>query len=768
MMKKFLALVLAAAMLLPFAVIEISAADVWDGSEAESFASGNGTETAPYVIKTGAQLAYLAKQVAGGEAYVDAYFVLGNDINLNDQEWTPIGSNSMRFKGSFDGKGYTVSGIKIVGDTDLIYGGLFGFVDNVATNGYFKNLVITDSSIKVGNENPSEDYNAGAAAGLVKAKNVSSIIVGEGVEVICPGSVGGVFGRIVGGTVEYIVNNATVTGMNYAKSYAGGICGILGGNATLSYSANHGEVSGTAVYHGGIAGLIGGAGGGGTVQSCYNNGTVEYKGTGNGFVGGIVGSMGLNDNAFADTLTDTYNLGEISKPNDGSNAKKRIGEITAHITKNETVTLTNVYSIDIDGIDPIFKTEGTATLTNNGYGNKLEGEIKALTDAIDATIAEHITYPITVDGSAANGTVTADKTAAVKGETVTLTAVPAEGYVLDYIQVNGEEINGSSFEMPEEAVTVTAAFKKASYAVTIDAGITNGTVEADKETATKGETVTLTVTPAAGYKLDYIQVNGTGISGSSFEMPAEAVTITAAFTVIPTVTYTVTLDDAIVNGTVEADKATAGANETVTLTVTPAEGYMLTGITVNGTPIDGLTFKMPAENTVVSAVFEKLVYTVTLDNDGTIDTQTVPHGECAVKPADPTKSGYTFLGWFNGDEAYDFTAAVTANLTLTAKWEKALVIRDDNLFFTPLFALVALYARRFDVQLTGENCSISGDTTIRYKRSGTIEISVEEGYEIVDVIVNGEALGPVTSVTLKKVVRNPELIVQTRPVEKTN
>ena len=64
------------------------------------------------------------------------------------------------------------------------------------------------------------------------------------------------------------------------------------------------------------------------------------------------------------------------------------------------------------------------------------------------------------------------------------------------------------------------------------------------------------------------------------------------------------------------------------------------------------------------------VYTVTFNSDdGTpVPPQVRPKGAAAVKPADPTKPGLDFGGWYIGEDAYDFTQPVTANLTLTAKW----------------------------------------------------------------------------------------------------
>lgn len=60
--------------------------------------------------------------------------------------------------------------------------------------------------------------------------------------------------------------------------------------------------------------------------------------------------------------------------------------------------------------------------------------------------------------------------------------------------------------------------------------------------------------------------------------------------------------------------------------------------------------------------------TVTFDNEGTKTTATVVKGEKVAEPTKPTKEGYTFAGWYNGTEKYDFTKPVTDNLTLTAKW----------------------------------------------------------------------------------------------------
>ena len=80
---------------------------------------------------------------------------------------------------------------------------------------------------------------------------------------------------------------------------------------------------------------------------------------------------------------------------------------------------------------------------------------------------------------------------------------------------------------------------------------------------------------------------------------------------------------------------------------------------------------MPAEDMTIKAQWRINQYTITFDTDGgsAVDAQTVAYGEKAKTPADPTKTGYTFAGWELGGNAYDFAAAVTGNMTLTAKWK---------------------------------------------------------------------------------------------------
>lgn len=62
-------------------------------------------------------------------------------------------------------------------------------------------------------------------------------------------------------------------------------------------------------------------------------------------------------------------------------------------------------------------------------------------------------------------------------------------------------------------------------------------------------------------------------------------------------------------------------------------------------------------------------YTVTFQSEGGSEVASqIRANTPAARPADPTKEGYTFIGWYKGEEKWNFADAVTEALTLTAKW----------------------------------------------------------------------------------------------------
>lgn len=73
---------------------------------------------------------------------------------------------------------------------------------------------------------------------------------------------------------------------------------------------------------------------------------------------------------------------------------------------------------------------------------------------------------------------------------------------------------------------------------------------------------------------------------------------------------------------------------------------------------------------VVADIDESQLYKVVFDSKGgsAVPNQYIIEGDKAVEPTDPTKAGYTFSKWMNGNKEYDFDSAVTTHLTLDATW----------------------------------------------------------------------------------------------------
>ena len=70
------------------------------------------------------------------------------------------------------------------------------------------------------------------------------------------------------------------------------------------------------------------------------------------------------------------------------------------------------------------------------------------------------------------------------------------------------------------------------------------------------------------------------------------------------------------------------------------------------------------------------VYTITFNSNGGTEfsSQQVEEKNKVTKPVDPTKDGYNFIGWYVGDEPYNFDSEVTKDLEIVAKWEEIVII----------------------------------------------------------------------------------------------
>jgi len=218
-----------------------SAATVWDGTSTEAY-SGSGSEADPYIISNGAQLAYLAKVLDEGNTSTSGkIFKLTADIDLGGKEWNPIGEDTtkinQRFRGTFDGNGYTISNLKVSqGNNGALFINL--------SQGTLKNLCLKNVDIAL-----TGDYSRAAAVCTINE----------------------------GGTIE---NCSVISGVISANT-AGGICAVYhmysSSNPIEKNCYNNATITGRTTAAG-IAAKEDIANSSGTVESCLNTGAVKVTG----------------------------------------------------------------------------------------------------------------------------------------------------------------------------------------------------------------------------------------------------------------------------------------------------------------------------------------------------------------------------------------------------------------------------------------------------------------------------------------------------------
>ena len=279
-MKMRLALLALAA--LAWIAVPVSAraeTDVWNGTIASGFAGGTGMENDPYQINTAEELAYFAKTVNEGQPYNGLYIVLKNDLDLNNQEWTPIGNSRNPFKGNFDGDNHTVTGMQI-SNSSKDYVGLFGECTKHNINSAIKNITVRNSDI-CGKSHVGAIVGWAYEINIENCRSIANKINGER----RVGGICGYFGGNPGGKVSQCYNSSGVSG----KRSAGGIAG-MGDRCTAENCLNTGEIKVTTTQNestgGGIFGFFDDSIASASITACVNLGKVS----GGESFGGIVGS----------------------------------------------------------------------------------------------------------------------------------------------------------------------------------------------------------------------------------------------------------------------------------------------------------------------------------------------------------------------------------------------------------------------------------------------------------------------------------------------
>ena len=308
---------------------------------------GKGTVDEPYQISNRAELYWFAGLVngtlpdGGGKKNLSANAILTANIIVNTgvldanknlvsksdlTEWKPIGARWSSYTGTFDGQGYTISGLYFNNPTSS-YAGLFG---SIGANGKISNVGVLDSYFQF------REFGGGVCGvnyGTVRdCKNTGSV---RGLAAI-----GGVCGlNEKGGIIENSFNEGTVSGTGDNVQQVGGVCGY--NNGTIKSCYNTASVSGQNSV-GGVCGFNSR----GIITNCFNEGTVS----GQTFVGGVCG------NGCGVTTTNCFNGGIVS-------GQSHVSGVCGY-DYNYDGTLTNCYYLSdtakggINGKDVSGKSEG--------------------------------------------------------------------------------------------------------------------------------------------------------------------------------------------------------------------------------------------------------------------------------------------------------------------------------------------------------------------------------------------------------------------------
>ena len=343
-----------------------------------------------------------------------------------------------------------------------------------------------------------------------------------------------------------------------------------------------------------------------------------------------------------------------------SNGSISVGQATAAKNATVDVTVTPATGYKLQSLS--YTTAGSATpvaITGTSFAMP----------AADVTIsAEFVkeTYNVVINTSTSTvgGTVTPDKTQANMGDEINLTVTPDAGYKLKILtyKATGDTAetditSTKKFNMPAGEVTVTAEFEYETYNLIINNSgtFTGGTVAVSVNSAIMNTVITVTATPAAGYRLTTLTYTEAGSTAAqditfsesngkltgTFTMPTASVTINAIFT--PR-TYAVALDlnaDGDTSAQINGSTVTSyvyGTETTLPANVTRAAGtyvsYVFDGwytLASGGTRV---------EKILTTDLDNKTYYAHWIPRYKSQIGNTVQSGTTSVSPAD-SKSGDT-------------------------------------------------------------------------------------------------------------------------------
>ncbi len=267
-------------------------------------------------------------------------------------------------------------------------------------------------------------------------------------------------------------------------------------------------------------------------------------------------------------------------------------------------------------------------------------------------------YSVTCE-TCENGYVIVADTQVEAGEKVILAAHPAAGYKLTNFLIDGEVIDGVSFTMPKKDVTVSAQFEIVTYSVTYVLG--DATVSgSNPDTYTVESAAELIQPEKEGYEIcgwyTYCTEDEWGwdiedYKVTSLEGYIGNLTLYAVYYNPPHEIENEYNEKGYCY--VEDYYGQAFYGDTIDVTVVPFEGYELDYITVNGNPIEGTSFTMPACDVELDAVFKPIRYAITYELDGGVNDPDNPDyytvEDNYITFGDAQKDGYIFEYWYYDD-----------------------------------------------------------------------------------------------------------------------
>lgn len=345
---------------------------------------------------------------------------------------------------------------------------------------------------------------------------------------------------------------------------------------------------------------------------------------------------------------------------------------------------------------------------------------------------------------------TVDKETATAGETVTVTATPGTGEVLNTVTVVGE--NGSTpiettvsgktatFKMPDQDVTVTnVTFRTANtYTVTFSSSDDKfGTVSAEYngadftsgKTVTEGDTVTFTATPKDGYALSGWTVNDASVSSTAKQY---AITIDSDTTVVANFKE--------VTGTLSKYYLLCGTGATF-----KADSYTHVPLYTNEDGVFYADFDV-AKDSIPKSKDYFIIFSTKEDTSGIIvDSNNVTvnavnkngfsfsdYNENVQNPSGGTNNVKFAKVYINKDEVTGFTIKIT-NLDLT---NKKITYSAEPIFDVAPADTVEITAKDGTIRAgytdtdASKTTAVLGDTTLSIKTPDAKEITVSDSYEI--------------------------------------